>query len=88
MTSYPAFCATCHMVEHDARPCDQDALERRRRIVALMVAYERLTTRGRRERDVALNYRRAARLFSASATVALRVSALLAEEADAIMGRR
>ena len=75
------------MVEHGERPCDGDALERRRRLAGLHEARERLRRCGETaiERD---NYLRAARLMFASARVTLRMSALLAEEADAIMERR
>ena len=86
MTGYPSFCGFCHGIAH-APPCDPDALERRRQIRALGVARERLRAAG----DKAIkmnNYRRAGRIFSTSLDLALRVSDLLAEEADAIMGRR
>ena len=87
MTSYPAFCATCHMVDHAGRACDADSLERRRRLAGLYEARERLRRCGETaiERE---NYKRAGRLMLAAARVSLRMSALLAEEADAIMGRR
>ena len=86
MTGYPAFCATCYLLTHDGRPCDTDALERRRRLAGLRIAKDRLSALGyeeiRRE-----NFLRAAKLFSASARTALSMSALLAEEANAIRGR-
>ena len=86
MTGFPAFCATCHMADHAAQPCDVDALERRRRLAGLRIAKDRLSALGyeeiRRE-----NFLRAAKLFSASARTALSMSALLAEEANAIRGR-
>ena len=87
MSGYPAFCATCHMTEHGERRCDAEALERRRRLTGLHEARERLRRCGETaiERN---NYLRAARLMLASARVTLRMSALLAEEADAIMWRR
>ena len=87
MTAFPAFCATCHMTEHDGRACDADALKRRRRLAGLGVARDRLRAMGYREMRRA-NFMRSARLFGAAAKTALRMSALLAEEADAIMGRR
>ena len=87
MTGYPSFCGSCHMVDHAGRACDADALERRRRLAGLRVAKDRFRAMGyeamRRE-----NFIRAAKLFSASARTALSMSALLAEEAEAIMGRR
>ena len=87
MTGYPAFCATCHMTEHAGRACDADSLERRRRLVGLGVAKDRLRAMGYREIERE-NFLRSAKLFSAAARTTLSMSALLAEEAEAIMGRR
>ena len=87
MSGYPAFCATCHMVEHGARPCEPDSLERRRRIVGLNLARQRLQAAAKTAFD-RNNYQRSGVLHLAAVRVALRTSALLGEEADAIMGRR
>ena len=87
MTGYPPFCAICHMTEHAGRACDADALERRRRIVGLHEARERIRRCGE-EAIERQNYTRAGRLMLAAAKISLSMSALLGEEADAIMGRR
>ena len=87
MSGYPAFCATCCMVDHAGRACDANSLERRRRIVGLNLARQRLQAAARTAFD-RNNYQRSGVLHLAAVRVALRTSALLAEEAEAIMGRR